>query len=356
MDRCLTVLALALAAGACVVPQSQAATVFTTALAGSNETPPNASPATGFAVLTLNDAQTQVTFHIQFSGLVGTETAAHLHHAPPGVAGPVVFGLPLGSPKNGVWPVGPTEVAWLTAGEIYVNIHSTSFPGGEIRGNLSASDNDYSAALGGSNEVPPNASPATGTVSLSVNDAGTVGIYHVEYSGLLGTETAAHFHNAPPGSNGPVVLGLPLGSPKDGVWLMSAANLASLLAGSIYLNVHSTLFPGGEIRGNLGPAPTAVDGSAPSSGLTLGQNFPNPFNPSTRIEYALQADGRVTLTIHDLRGRLLRTLVDEVVAAGQRAVTWDGRSDAGEALPSGVYLYRIQGAGEQQTRKLMLTK
>ena len=356
MHKHLSLIAFALIIGVGAAPQSRADTVFTTALAGSNETPPNASAGTGFAVLTLNTAETAVTFHIEFSGLTGTETAAHFHNAPPGTAGPVVFALPLGSPKDGVWPVGPADVALLTAGAIYVNVHSTSFPGGEIRGNLSAATNLFTATLAGTNEVPPNASPGTGTASILLNEAGTVGFYQVEFSGLNGTETAAHFHNAPPGVAGPVVFGLLLGSPKAGVWLPSSAQAAALAAGEIYVNVHSTLFAGGEIRGDFAPVASAVDESAPSAGIALGQNYPNPFNPNTTIEYTLSMDARVTLTIHDLRGRTVRTLIDEAVAAGRRSVTWDGRNDAGEPLPSGVYFLRIQGAGAEQTQKLMLAK
>lgn len=355
MRKNLTIVVSALAGLLALAPLAEAETVFTAALKGSNEVPANASTATGFAILTLNDAQTSVTYHIEFSGLSAAETAAHFHHAVPGSNGSVVLGLPLGSPKDGAWAVGPTEVAWLFAHEIYMNVHTTAFPGGEIRGNLSIANDSYAAAMAGSNEVPPNGSAGMGTATLTLNAFQDLALYHIEFSGLSAAETAAHFHHAPPGSNGSVVLGLPLGTPKDGAWIITAAQVGWLLAGEIYVNVHTTAFPGGEIRGDLGPAPTGVE-TSPSVGLTLGQNFPNPFNPSTTIEYSLSQAGPVTLTIHDIRGRLVRTLVDGPLGAGRRSVSWDGRSDAGESLPSGVYLLRIQGGGEQQTRKLMLAK
>src|SRR6185295_14479293 len=89
---------------------------FITDLNGSNEVPANASPATGSGIFSYDDVSNDLTYHITFSGLVATETAAHFHVAPPGVAGPVVFPLPLGSPKDGVWAglSAANETALLT--------------------------------------------------------------------------------------------------------------------------------------------------------------------------------------------------------------------------------------------------
>lgn len=115
---------------------AQAETLFTAVLSGSQEVPETASPATGFATVILNDAETEATYHIEYSGLAGTETAAHFHQAPIGTNGPAIFALPVGSPKDGVWPVGPAEVAALNSHEVYINIHSDMYPGGEIRGNV----------------------------------------------------------------------------------------------------------------------------------------------------------------------------------------------------------------------------
>jgi hypothetical protein len=128
---------MAFVAGGLMVSAVAAEILFSAELTGLAEVPPTPSPGTGTALLSLNDAETEVTYHIEFSGLLGTETAAHFHNAPPGVAGPVIFGLPMGSPKDGVWAVGVAEVAALFAGEVYVNVHSDMFPGGELRGDIS---------------------------------------------------------------------------------------------------------------------------------------------------------------------------------------------------------------------------
>jgi hypothetical protein len=109
----------------------------------------------------------------------------------------------------------------------------------------------YQTVLTSSQEVPPNASTAIGLATIILSDDMTTATYHVEYSGLSAPETAAHFHLAPAGTNGPVIFPLPLGTPKDGVWLISPAHVTALDAMEVYVNVHTTMYPGGEIRGNF---------------------------------------------------------------------------------------------------------
>lgn len=109
----------------------------------------------------------------------------------------------------------------------------------------------YTAALTGASEVPPNASPAVGIATLTVDTETLVGTYSLSFSGLTSAQTAVHFHTAAAGANGPVAFGLPLGSPVAGTWSLTAAQYASLVEGMIYINVHSTTFPGGEIRGQM---------------------------------------------------------------------------------------------------------
>ncbi len=114
---------------------AQAETLYTAVLTGAAAGTP--SPATGTASLTLNDAQTEVSYVIEYTGLLGVEFAAHIHQGRPGEFGPVLEALPLGSPKVGVWAVGPTEVDLLNQGKIYLNIHTDLYAGGEIRGDVS---------------------------------------------------------------------------------------------------------------------------------------------------------------------------------------------------------------------------
>jgi hypothetical protein len=88
----------------------------------------------------------------------------------------------------------------------------------------------------------------------------------------------------------------------------------------------------------------------------LEQNFPNPFNPTTRIAYALPQGSRVTLKIYDVLGREVTTLVNEQQSAGFKSVEWNSTNASGEGVPSGVYFYRIQAGSFSQTKKLLLLK
>jgi len=106
---------------------------FTATLTGAQEVPPNSSPATGFGTFLL-DAGGMMHYNITFQGLTASETAAHFHVGPPGVSGPVIQPLPLGNPKIGMFAWDPAYTGDLLGGNIYVNIHSTVFPAGEIRG------------------------------------------------------------------------------------------------------------------------------------------------------------------------------------------------------------------------------
>jgi len=85
-------------------------------------------------------------------------------------------------------------------------------------------------------------------------------------------------------------------------------------------------------------------------------SYPNPFNPTVRLFYGMPARGRLTIEIHDLRGRLVRVLFDEVVAAGRGEVVWDGTGRSGRALGSGVYFYRARADGREDVGKIMLVR
>ncbi|MDZ7374373.1 MAG: T9SS type A sorting domain-containing protein, partial [candidate division KSB1 bacterium] len=88
----------------------------------------------------------------------------------------------------------------------------------------------------------------------------------------------------------------------------------------------------------------------------LAQNFPNPFNPSTTIAYELPKTTRVKVEVFDVLGRRVATLFDGVQEAGSHQVTWDGRTEAGEPAPSGVYLYKLSTPDYSQIRKMLLVK
>ncbi len=90
--------------------------------------------------------------------------------------------------------------------------------------------------------------------------------------------------------------------------------------------------------------------------LTLAPAYPNPFNPRTSLTFALPQAGPVQLVVHDLAGRRLAVLVDEVRGAGQHQVVWDGTDVTGRRVASGTYLARLVAGGESRTQKLQLVK
>lgn len=92
------------------------------------------------------------------------------------------------------------------------------------------------------------------------------------------------------------------------------------------------------------------------SSFMLSDNYPNPFNPSTAIEYSLYARSAVRIKIFDAVGRLVRTLVDRVQPAGDYTVYWDGKDDDGNPTSSGIYFCRMNTGIFSDSRKMLLLK
>ena len=89
----------------------------------------------------------------------------------------------------------------------------------------------------------------------------------------------------------------------------------------------------------------------------LGQNYPNPFNPLTTVRYETKQPGRVRLAVFDVQGRLVKTLVDGAVPAGEHTVPWNGQTYTGSAAASGVYYYRLSTeSGYVESRRMVLMR
>ncbi len=101
---------------------------------------------------------------------------------------------------------------------------------------------------------------------------------------------------------------------------------------------------------------TAVTRSAIPDKFTLEQNYPNPFNLETNISYSLKEEAAVSLKIYNIRGQLVKTLVQERKPAGFYTVGWNGTNQNGETVASGVYLYRLNVGEENFTKKMSLLK
>jgi hypothetical protein len=110
--------------------------------------------------------------------------------------------------------------------------------------------------------------------------------------------------------------------------------------------------------GNVVGAPTGVDpADGPKYANALHNNFPNPFNPTTTITYSIKERAHVSLKVYNAAGQLVRTLVDAVQSPEAiKPVTWDGTSDAGQTVASGVYFYKMVTKNFSRTKKAVFLK
>jgi hypothetical protein len=138
------------------------------------------------------------------------------------------------------------------------------------------------------------------------------------------------FERLEPGNTLELVVAVVMGNGREGV-LSNAANVRALFASGWHI-------------------PTALAGSTPAR-IQLGENTPNPFNPATRVPFSLPADAHVRVTVYDVTGKRVDTLVDGWRAAGTHDVTWNA---AGVA--SGVYFCRLDALGQTETRRLIVLK
>jgi hypothetical protein len=234
-------------------------------LTGAQENPPTTSTATGRGAVIVNPTTREITGGITFSGLTPTAGGHHIHQAPSGNPtgnGSVIIGLVL-APGGGVATVPAATVlseaqyAALLAGELYFNVHTAANPGGEIRGQINLRGGVVAglAALDGAQEVPPNASTATGRGTI-VFDSTTREVLVAYVTHNVAATTVAHIHTGAPGVSGPAdVLTLTQGS---GIYTapnpstLTTQNVTNLNAGNTYFNVHSAPpFAAGEIRGQI---------------------------------------------------------------------------------------------------------
>jgi len=114
-----------------------------------------------------------------------------------------------------------------------------------------------------------------------------------------------------------------------------------------------------DVRGQSrfhGPVQVYVEKVELPDSYRLDQNYPNPFNPETTISYALPEDTHVKLVIYNMRGELVRELVNAQQAAGVYQLRWDGTSDSGQRLPSGIYFYKIETGSFSAINKMIFAK
>jgi hypothetical protein len=250
--------------GACprsILTPTSGGRVFSIALTGEAGAPAGDPVATGTATVRLRAGQGQACFRLAAENLPAA-TAAHIHRAAPGAAGPVV--VPLFTPNASGTSSGCVGASRAIVKAIlsdpagfYVNVHNADFPAGAIRGQLTGTATTAfgwiaSVRLQGSTE--PNAS---GTAVVRIRkDAGQV-CYRLHADNITLPATAAHIHRGGPTVNGPVVV--PFLPPaangnSSGCTATTAALIDEIIANpaNFYVNVHTKEHPGGAIRQQLG--------------------------------------------------------------------------------------------------------
>ena len=246
---------------------------------GGAEHPVNSSTATALGIFHLNG--NTLTFNINYKGLSGPASAAHIHAAAT-ASGNSGVAIDLAPYNGGVWGASGTvsgvilltdsQKAQILAGLAYVNFHTTAFPSGEIRGQICPVN--LQAELSGAREPSLVATGARATANLSL--VGNQLTFNLTYSGLSGPATAAHIHGpAGPTQNGSVLIDLtPFNGGSfgtrgslSGTTTLTPAQLLAVVDGLTYINFHTAAYPGGEIRGQILPHASAVPATVVLSGL-----------------------------------------------------------------------------------------
>ena len=94
----------------------------------------------------------------------------------------------------------------------------------------------------------------------------------------------------------------------------------------------------------------------PEYSTRLTGNYPNPFNPETKIEYSIAKAGNAELTIYNIKGQRVKTLINDHIEAGDHSIVWNGKDDKGTDVSSGVYFYRLKTADGVHNKKMLLLK
>ena len=353
-------------------------TGFIASIDGSQETPPAMTNASATVSFILDDSHNSVTYSLSYFGPSGT--LGMIHSGSSGENGAsvktlIADGSASAATISGSWtPSDPAEeftpnmADLLLTGQLYIELGAAA--GSAIRGQINLTTGiGLTAQLSARQDVPPTVvSNGTGTSSVILSPDRQSVSYSLTFLNLTGNISASggHFHVGAKGVNGTLVRTIvppnaPGAGSVNGVWRMSdggpelltPAIADAFATGDVYINLHTGGYIGGEIRGQvsysfdlLSSAPMPFSKSVMK--FDLEQNFPNPFNPATQIEFSIPQREHVALQIYDVLGRAVETLVDGVLNEGSHTIEWkpNGRK-------SGVYFCRLQTETSTLTKKLL---
>jgi hypothetical protein len=211
-------------------------------------------------VVSINDVTNQALVTVAWADVSGALTGGHIHSAFFGNIGAVTCNLSPTAATSGsiidfLCNFSAAQIAALKRGQMYLNLHTTANPGGEIRGQL-VPQNALLGRLVSAQENPPNASTAVGLGIVELDEAASTALVNVSWTGLTGPATMGHIHSAEIGVNGSVVCNLSpaavaAGSVDNFTCAFSSAQVTALKNGLFYFNIHTAASPGGEIRGQV---------------------------------------------------------------------------------------------------------
>lgn len=240
-------------------PEFTATQTFEVQLSGQQQVPAVDSAEMATALVELDANLMQIRASLNLSDVENVE-AAHIHDGDLGFNGEVAFPFTAGS--DGVYSIGETDItaeqmADLQNGEWYVNVHTTPYPDGEIRGQIvNAETVILTFPLSGQQEVPAVNTAANGFAYAAVDQTDYEITLTVHTAGASDA-TAAHIHTGRVGTNGDILAPLEALAGAEGVWVLpddtmiDQATFEVLASGGHYVNVHTPANPAGEIRGQI---------------------------------------------------------------------------------------------------------
>ncbi|MGE3108673.1 MAG: CHRD domain-containing protein [Phycisphaerales bacterium] len=341
-----------------LVTHAQAQTVhrFVASISPAQNIPPSAgSNALGAGAFVVDTDANTFSYRIVIGGLSSAETIAAIHLSPPGVENSSSLAtIALGPVKVGTWTYPEAREADILAGNIYIDIHSANFPGGEARGQVQT----HAAQLDGAQAVPPTASTATGWGTFMIDTSANTLRYYIVTTDVSG-ETAAHIRGpAAHALAGPILHTLPAGSIKSGTWTYPQVRERDLLRGLMYVNIETASHPTGDIRGQIVNCVVPIDGqqeSPPVSSMGIGVGLVSLGDASDTLTYDVRysplSSAETAAHIHGFAPRGMSAAVVHPLALGSRKLgSWNYPAADESLVQSGLAYFNIHtmtnGGGE----------
>ena len=204
---------------------------------------------------------------------------------------------------------------------------------------------------------------ASNGFSLVSEENGSREMEQDHFGAVIGPDGAGLFHvditNAPP-SPRPWSSGIDMiheGSAYDGIYIVVQDSEYQETHGAKTQIAHAPFRIAQAVIGtSVETAVEEVDSAPTPEQYALSDAYPNPFNPETTIEFALPQEGPALMMVYNIQGQKVKTLVNEVLPAGQYRAVWDGTDTSGRAVSSGVYLYRLRSGSFVETKRMSLLK